>query len=183
MLTYAIVAAAERMCLPVLFNEISADLGLNLVSVGAIWGIDPLAGIFIGLPAGLLADRFGIKRTLTVICLLAGVLSALRGFSFNFITLAATTFLFGMVASMTPSIVPKTTAVWFSRSYLGITNALLQCAWSVGSHGCYFDQRYAAFSLARGLAKRAFFPGSPGSCSGTVVAVHRTRTRAAGAPG
>ena len=44
MLAYCILGGVERMCLPVLFNEISADLGLSLVSIGTIWGLDPLAG-------------------------------------------------------------------------------------------------------------------------------------------
>jgi MFS transporter, NNP family, nitrate/nitrite transporter len=132
MLTYGTIAGLERLCMPVLFKEISLDLNLNLVSIGLIWGIDPLAGIFLGLPGGLLVDRFGLKRTLTVICILGGVFSACRGFSFNFITLAATTFLFGMVASMTPVITPKATALWFDRNRLGLANALINISFSIG---------------------------------------------------
>ena len=133
MLSYGVIAGLERMCLPVLFKEISTDLGLNPVSIGTIWGLDPLAGVLIGLPGGLLADRFGLKRTLTVVCLLAGVFSALRGFSTNFLTLAVSVFLFGFVAAMTPSVAPKTTAVWFSGRHLGLANALLQFSWYIGS--------------------------------------------------
>jgi NNP family nitrate/nitrite transporter-like MFS transporter len=133
MLTYGTIAGAERMAMPVLFKEISSNLNLDLLSVGAIWGADPVAGVFIGLPGGLLADRFGIKRTLTVVCILSGIFCALRGFSANFAMLAVTTFVFGIMAAMAPSIVPKTTAVWFSRKQLGLTNALLQVAFSVGA--------------------------------------------------
>ena len=132
MLTYGTVAGLERLCMPVLFKEISSDLNLNLVSIGAIWGIDPLAGIFLGLPGGLLVDRFGLKRTLTVICILGGVFSALRGFSINFITLAVTTFLFGMVSTMTPVITPKATSLWFDRNRLGLANALINISFSIG---------------------------------------------------
>jgi nitrate/nitrite transporter NarK len=78
MLTYGSVVGLERMCMPVLFKEISLDLNLSLVSVGTIWGMDPLAGVLIAIPGGLLVDRFGIKRTLAVICILAGLLGALR---------------------------------------------------------------------------------------------------------
>ncbi|MGD0919315.1 MAG: MFS transporter [Thermodesulfobacteriota bacterium] len=133
MVTYGAIAGAERMCMPVLFKEISADLGLSMVAIGTIWGMDPLAGVFVGLPGGLLADRFGVKRTLVVICLLAGVFGALRGLSDTFAGMAATMFLFGLVAAMVPSIVPKVAAVWFSGRYLGLTSALLNVAWSFGS--------------------------------------------------
>jgi MFS family permease len=132
MATYGTVAGVERMCMPVLFKEISFDLNLNLVSIGAIWGIDPLAGIFLGLPGGLLVDRFGLKRTLAVVCILGGVLSALRGFSVNFVSLLATTFLFGMLATMGPVVTPKATALWFDRKSLGLANALINIGSSIG---------------------------------------------------
>ncbi len=133
MLTYGIVTGAARMCLPVLFKEISDDLGLSIVAIGAVWGMDPLAGIFIGLPGGLLADRFGVRRTLVVVCILGGIFCGLRGISIDFITMAATMFLFGLMAAAMPSIVPKMTADWFSGRRLGMANALLNVAWSIGA--------------------------------------------------
>jgi NNP family nitrate/nitrite transporter-like MFS transporter len=133
MVSYGIIAALDRMCLPVLFKEISLDLDLSLVSIGTIWGMDPLAGMFISLPSGLLADRFGLKRTMTVVCILAGIFSALRAFSNSFFSLAAAMFFFGLMAAITPAITPKVTAVWFSRRYLGLTNALLNVFWYVCS--------------------------------------------------
>lgn len=123
MLTYGVIAGVERLCMPVLFKQISVDLHLSVTAVGTIWGMDPLAGIFIGLPAGLLADRFGIKRTLTVICILAGIFGALRGFSANFLSLAATMFLFGLLSASTPNTVAKVTALWFSGQRLALANA------------------------------------------------------------
>lgn len=48
--------------MPVLFKEISDDLGLSVAQIGTIWGLDPLAGVFIGLPGGLLADRFVLNE-------------------------------------------------------------------------------------------------------------------------
>jgi NNP family nitrate/nitrite transporter-like MFS transporter len=104
-----------------------------MVSIGTVWGLDPLAGVFVGLPGGLLADRFGLKNTLAVVCLLSGIFSALRGFSHSFLTLAVSVFLFGLVAAITPSVAPKTTALWFTRRYLGLTNALLQLSWYLGA--------------------------------------------------
>jgi MFS family permease len=123
---------AVRMCLPVLFKEISTDLSLSLVNIGTIWGMDPLAGVFVGLPAGLLADRFGVKRTLIVVCFLEGVFGALRGFSVNFTSFTAIMFVFGVMAATMPSVVPKATAVWFRGRNLGVSQALLTIASSLG---------------------------------------------------
>jgi NNP family nitrate/nitrite transporter-like MFS transporter len=156
MLTYAIVAGVARLCIPVLFKEIADNLGLDATAIGTVWGMDPLAGVFIGLPSGLLADRFGIKRTLTVLCILAGVFCALRGFSTSFLTLAATMFLFGLMAAAAPSIVPKVTAVWFSGKRLGLANAMLNVAWSIGA---MFATQFSAtiFSPALGGWRNVMF--------------------------
>jgi NNP family nitrate/nitrite transporter-like MFS transporter len=132
-LVIALVSGAARMCLPVLFKEISINLNLNLVSIGTVWSMDPLAGILIGLPAGLFADRFGAKRTLVFICLAAGILGALRGFSVNFITLAATMFLYGLLGATAPNIVAKVTALWFDAKRIAMANAIVMVSWSLGS--------------------------------------------------
>jgi sugar phosphate permease len=133
MLTYGSIAGTARLAMPVLFPEISAELGLSMVAIGTIWGMDPLAGVFMGLPGGLFADKLGVRRTLTVVCILAGVFCALRGFSVNFLSMAVFMFMFGLMAAITPSIVPKVTAVWFSGKRLGLANGLLNVAWSIGA--------------------------------------------------
>jgi len=133
MMAYFFIAGLPRMCIPVLFKEISEDIGLSIVEMGTIWGMDPLAGVFLALPGGLIADRFGVKRTMVLISVLAGIFGALRGFSVNFASMALTMFLFGMMAATMPSIVPKLTAQWFRGKELGITNALLNIIWGLGS--------------------------------------------------
>jgi MFS family permease len=132
MLSYSVIVGAERMCMPFLFKEISSDLSLSMMEIGTIWGMDPLAGVIVGLPGGWIADRFWVKRTLVVICILFGVFRGLRELSNNFVSMATTMFLFRLVVAMVPSIVPKVTAVWFSGRYIGFTNALINVAWSGG---------------------------------------------------
>jgi MFS family permease len=133
MLAYGIVTGADRMALPVLFKEISLDLNLNMVSIGTIWGMDPLAGVFVCMLGGLLADRFGLKRTLVVTCILSGIFCSLRGFSNNFISMAATMFLFGIVNSITFAVAPKVAAVWFSGKFVSLANSLMMMAMAVFS--------------------------------------------------
>ena len=55
-LTNTISVAIPSMALSVLFAEISADLHLNLVQVGLIWGIGALPAIFTSLIAGMISD-------------------------------------------------------------------------------------------------------------------------------
>jgi predicted MFS family arabinose efflux permease len=161
MLAFGIVTGLDRMCLPVLFKEVSQSLGLSMVSIGTIWGMDPLAGVFVSLPGGLLADRFGVKRTLTIACLLGGVFCALRGFSSSFLTLAAASFLFGLMATVVFTVAPKTTAVWFSHNQLGLTNALLQVAMTIGSMTATMLSATVLSPWLGGWSHVLFFLGAP----------------------
>ena len=132
-MSYFFIAGVSRMCMPVLFKEISEDIGLSMLEIGAVWGMDPLAGVFIALPGGLLVDRFGVKRTMFFVGIFAGLFGALRGFSVDFISMAATMYLFGLMAATMPSIIPKVTAEWFKGKELGLSNGLLNIVWALGS--------------------------------------------------
>ena len=161
MLTYGSIAGSARLCMPVLFPDISEELGLSMVAIGTIWGMDPLAGVFLGLPGGLLADKFGVKRMLTVVCILAGVFGALRGFSVDFLSMAAFMFLFGLMAAVTPSIVPKVTAVWFSGRRLGLANGMMNVAWSIGAVIATLSSATLLSPWLGGWRNVLFFFGAP----------------------
>jgi len=120
------------ICMPVLFQEISNDLDLSLVELGTVWGMGGLAGIFTTFAGGLIGDRYGTKRTLTVVCILAGIAGATRGFSVGFITLAVTMFFFGFF-TMTMSLnLHKTAGVWFSGRQVVIANGIVSTGFGFG---------------------------------------------------
>jgi MFS family permease len=117
--------------MPVLFPEISRDLGLSMVQLGTVWGIDPFAGIFVALIAGLIVDRFGIKVCLLTLCLVAGIFGALRGLSTNFITMAGSMFLFGIFGAMLPTVTQKTIAIWFPGKRFALAISILSIGWTI----------------------------------------------------
>jgi ACS family D-galactonate transporter-like MFS transporter len=131
-LTFTFAVAMPQICMSVLFKEISADLGLNLVEIGVVWGIPPLAAIFIVLTGGLLADRYGARRTISIACLMAGLAGAMRGFSGGFVSLTLTTFLFGLSVWVVPASVFKTTATWFSGRQLVLANGIVSAGMGLG---------------------------------------------------
>jgi len=118
--------------MPVLFKEISFDLELSLVQLGTIWGMGGLAGIFTTLAGGLIGDRYGTKRTLTVACILAGIAGATRGFSVGFLTLAITMFFFGFFTRTMSLNLHKTAGVWFSGKQLVIANGIVATGFGFG---------------------------------------------------
>jgi MFS family permease len=111
--------------MPVLFKEISEDIGLNLVQVGTIWGMIGLSGMFVALVAGLLGDRYGTRLTLATCCFMLGIAGALRGISHSFAELAAFMFLYGLFAVPITFTTHKAAGQWFSGKQLGLANGVL----------------------------------------------------------
>ncbi len=112
-------------CMPVLFSEITEKLDLSIVQIGVVWGFGSMAAIFSIPTAGFLADRFGTRRVLAVICLLAGIFGALRGLSDSFTSLTVTSLLFGMVSEALPVVVIKNTSLWFYEQGLGTAQGII----------------------------------------------------------
>jgi len=130
--TFTFVVAIPQMSLPVLFEEISADLGLSLVQVGWIWGAGSVMGILVGLIGGPVGDRFGPRRTLAVACLFIGIAGAARGLSNGFAMLAFTMLITGFAQWSIPMYVHKTCGVWFAKEQLGMANGVVSVGMALG---------------------------------------------------
>ena len=131
-LTNCLVAAAPGMCISVLFPEIAADLKLNLVQVGTVWGISSLPGVVTILLGGAIGDRFGPKRVLLLSCLLVGLTGALRGMSFDFLSLLAAMLLFGVFAPFITMNTFKVCGMWFSREQIGLASGFTSMGMALG---------------------------------------------------
>ena len=130
--TFTFVMAIPQMSLPVLFDEISAELDLNLVQVGWIWGVGSMLGILMGLIGGPVGDRFGPRRTLATACLLLGIAGASRGFSNSFTILTLTTLFTGLAQWLIPMNVHKAIGIWFPKEQLGMANGVVALGMALG---------------------------------------------------
>ena len=130
--TGTFVAAIPFSCMPVLFKEISEDLGLSLVQIGTIWGIASLAGVFVSIIGGVVSDKFGVKFILSIFCILVGITGASRGLSNSFLTLAVTVFINGIVRLIIPINLTKTIGLWFKGPNLGIAMGISAMGMGLG---------------------------------------------------
>jgi MFS family permease len=128
----ALSFAMPQICVSVMFKEISDELSLSPVEIGVIWGTVHLAGLFALFVGGLLADRYGAKRILVITCFLAGVCGALRGVSEDFFSLAASTFLFGFMASIMFAGAIKAAATLFVGRRFGTANGIMAAGTGFG---------------------------------------------------
>jgi MFS family permease len=131
-LTPMLVVTLPNMSLPPMFALISSDLGLSLVEVGAIWGMGSFTGIFFALIGGTLGDRFGTRRVMVVICLLAGVFGFTRSFAVDFTSLLVTSILFGVFQSIIPVMVFKVIRQWFPSEQLGMASGVISAGFASG---------------------------------------------------
>ena len=130
--TLGLGLGAPTMCMPVLFKEISTELGLNLVEVGTIWGVVSLGGFMMLLIGGMLGDRFGLKRILTTSVFFSGVAGSLRGFACDFVGLLATVFFFGILSSLLMINTPKIIKVQFSPRKFALANGIMATGMALG---------------------------------------------------
>ncbi|QGU07347.1 putative cyanate transporter [Corynebacterium occultum] len=75
-----VIAAMHVWKLPSALTEVQADLTINLVQAGLLLGLVQLAGMLGGIPASILGERVGLRRTMVLgLALLVGgtVISAL----------------------------------------------------------------------------------------------------------
>ena len=131
-LTGMLVFGMPNLSLPVLFDEIASDLNLSLVELGFIWGITYFVAIFVGLVGGSLGDRFGTRRTLTILCILSGITGAARVLSTDFTGLLITSFLWGITLPGIPVHLHKVAGQWFPARQLGLANSIISMGFALG---------------------------------------------------
>ena len=128
----ALVIAMPWIGLSVLFEEISAELGLTLVQVGVVWGISSLTGLFMSLAGGILGDRFGARKVLIAACFMIGITGASRALAVNFPTLIISSFLLGLCTPLIGVNLHKIASIWFPPRQLGLANGIVSSGFAAG---------------------------------------------------
>ena len=131
-LTHTLVVGMPMMSLPVLFEEIGADLSLDLVQIGYVWGASSLLGIGMSLTGGVIGDRVGARRMLVFACLLSGITGAMRAFADDYASLTVAVLIAGLFPMAAPMNVHKSCGVWFAGPRLGMANGVVSAGMAFG---------------------------------------------------
>jgi len=118
---------------PPLFPRISQDLNLNYAQIGSLVGALPLGMLLFSLIGGVVADRFGIKKIITIAMFFAAVLAGLRGLAFNYLTLWLCIFFMGVSYGFIIPNLTKGIAMWFDTEELGRANGILLIGVGIGA--------------------------------------------------
>ncbi|MFO0953189.1 MAG: MFS transporter [Isosphaeraceae bacterium] len=129
----AILSYLLRTCLAVANTTVQGDLGLTDVSMGFA-----LAGFYFGytwfqIPAGLVGDRFGARRSLAVMGALWACFMLMTATARSFSVLQASQVAQGVAQAGLFAVTIKALAVWFPASRRGMTSAVITACMSVGA--------------------------------------------------
>ena len=124
--------AMPSSALSVLFDEIRQDIGLSIVQIGVIWSVSSFTGLLMALPGGLLSDRFGPRTMLTIIFIVGGFFSLLRGFTTSYIPFLLTSFVFGIFLATAGLNMIKVVTGWFSPAERGMATGVFSAGFAGG---------------------------------------------------
>ena len=109
----------DRACISTLAPTISQELGLSKVQMGYVFSAFALAYAAFEIPTGWFADRYGTRSVLARIVIWWSAFTALTGFAFNYVSLLATRFLFGVGEAGAWPCVARTFSRWISPAERG----------------------------------------------------------------
>ncbi|SHJ11235.1 MFS transporter [Parasporobacterium paucivorans] len=120
------------------------EFKLTAVQFSGIFTAAMISGIFLSLFAGLLSDKIGIKKSISIGVIISTVAIVLRIFSNDYTTLMLSMAFAGIVSTFMNSNIAKYLGAWYSNEKLGSMAGLAMAGSSVG--------------MAVGMSTSAFFP-------------------------
>ena len=128
-----------RTCMALEFQVLGAvaplagpALGLNHAAMGQLLGLYWLPGIFLAIPAGLLGQRFGLKRLGLASLTLMAFGGLLLAASWNYPTAAAARLIEGAGNAVLSVMISAMVAAWFRDRELSTAMAIVFDSWQFG---------------------------------------------------
>ena len=109
-----------------------AELGISNAEAGFLFSISILALMIFRIPWGILFDRKGFKKTMTLALALMGVFGVARGFAFDYTSLLLTQFFLGVGLSGVIPAIPRLVSCWFPREKIGVATGICLAGFPVG---------------------------------------------------
>lgn len=119
-----------------LVAPIEASLGMSHAAMGSVMGAWQLVYIFSAVPCGMLLDRIGGRRALSIGVLLIAASALGRALAVDYWTLLAAVMLFGLGGPIISSGAPKMVAELFTGSERGLAMGIYMTGPAVGAVIC-----------------------------------------------
>jgi len=130
LLIFAVIA--PQLCIPPMEHIIKEELGLTHAQTSLLFIIPLIMTAVFSMPAGLLADKIGIRRAAGTGAILVMVGSILRGTTTDFPSLLAFTFIIGTGGALVLPNLPKLVSLWVPREKAGIATGIYSTGMGIG---------------------------------------------------
>lgn len=127
-----IVCYMDRMIMSVSIPSISAEFGLNPVSMGVVMSAFLLGYALIQIPGGIMADKVGPKVMMVISLFLWSLLTGITGLAASLTVLLVIRVLFGMAEGLFPGGYYKLIANWFPIKERATANGIAYSAQPFG---------------------------------------------------
>lgn len=114
----------DRIAISTAKDGIAADLQLSDVQIGWTLSVFALGYALFQVPGGMLGDRLGARKTLSLIVSFWSVFTGLTGMAWNYISLMIARFLFGAGEAGAYPCISRTVYSWFPLKERGIVNGI-----------------------------------------------------------
>ena len=129
----AFITIVDRVCISAAKRDIAAELRINDVQFGWVFGAFTLGYAVLMIPGGWLADRFGPRRCLTCIVCLWSAFTMASGAMRALIPLIAVRFLFGLAEAGAYPTASRALYAWMPARERGLALGLLNAGSRVGA--------------------------------------------------
>lgn len=130
-LPYAAFGLVSRSVAP-LVTPILTDLHMSYSEMGLVLGSWQLTYIFVGVVAGSITDRFGVRKAILAGTIIMSLSAALRYFTTGFVPFLLTVALFGAGAPLVSIGAPTVASQWFSGKGRSAAVAIYTTSPSIG---------------------------------------------------
>ncbi len=130
-LLYAVFGLIATSLAPLVPN-VEADLGMSHAAMGSVMGAWQLVYIFSAIPSGMLLDRLGARRALTIGVLLIGASAFGRSLAEGYWGLLLAVMLFGVGGPIVSAGAPKVITRWFTGSSRGLAMGIYMTGPAIG---------------------------------------------------
>ncbi len=122
----------QFIAIATLMPQLRAELQLNYTQIGLLLGVFMIAGVFLSLPSGMIADHLGSRRTLQAGLASLVLGSIIMGGSTTFLMAFAGRAMGGVGAVLITVTAAKMLTDWFAGKEITTAMSLLGVTWPVG---------------------------------------------------
>lgn len=114
----------DRACISAAKDDIASDLGFDDTQMGWVMAAFSLGYALFQVPSGKLADRYGPRKVMTIVCIVWSAFTALTGVVRGLIPMIALRFLFGVGEAGGYPTLARAFYSWLPVGERGITNSI-----------------------------------------------------------